>query len=210
MQRLHPLPSSLARREQMSRVLFPIYLQDAETKAWLMKNGRGYAIDESMSLIGFEPQQEGFEAYAKIFPPPAAPKAAAATPVSTPAAAPAAKPAAAPVPPAPVASTPVVPPPAPAAAPASVDPATGVDIESVIAELKEMYVKENNGKTPDNDMVERWRSEVENLQTTELLNKIEMIKIESDDEEETESEATSSRSPVKSEDVEDGWVKLDT
>ena len=61
-------------------------------------------------------------------------------------------------------------------------------MDSVIAELKAMYIKEHPGKVPDEDMVSKWRAEVENMQTSELLAKAE-------------------NSPA-GEEVEDGWVRI--
>lgn len=58
----------IGRREKMSRVSLPVYLRDEETKTWLAKTGRGYALDSSFAELGFEAALEGFEVYSKIFP----------------------------------------------------------------------------------------------------------------------------------------------
>jgi GNAT superfamily N-acetyltransferase len=79
----------IARRQQMSRVTFPIYIGDEKTKAWLVKQGKGYESDESFGLLGFDADAEvslffvccslflflpsfsqGFEVYSKVFSPP--------------------------------------------------------------------------------------------------------------------------------------------
>lgn len=166
----------------MSRILFPVYLKDEETKTWLTKLGRGYALDGSMALMGFDADQEGFELYTKVFPVPAARPAA---PVVTAAPAPLTAPA-----PAPVSTAAVVPPTPPTvdtAAAISETTPTEVDVDSVIAELKALYIKENPGKTPNEEMVNKWRSEVENVQTSELL--------------------ASAASP-SGEEVEGGWLRI--
>lgn len=46
-----------------------------------------------------------------------------------------------------------------------------VNVDEVLAELKALYIKEHGGALPADEVVLRWRSEVESLQTLELLNK---------------------------------------
>lgn len=71
----------IARREKMSRVSMPIYLGDDATKTWLLQAvQRGYELDESCALFGFDSEMEGFEVYSKIFP---APVVKAAEPAPT-------------------------------------------------------------------------------------------------------------------------------
>jgi GNAT superfamily N-acetyltransferase len=48
----------IARRQQMSRVTFPIYIGDEKTKAWLAKQGKGYESDESFGILGFDADAE--------------------------------------------------------------------------------------------------------------------------------------------------------
>ena len=48
----------IARKQQMSRVSFPVYLGDEKTKSWLLKQGKGYSSDSSFSMYGFEPEAE--------------------------------------------------------------------------------------------------------------------------------------------------------
>eukprot|EP01039_Chlorochromonas_danica_P002518 gene2518-2758_t len=72
----------IGRREKMSRVSLPVYLRDEETKTWLAKTGRGYALDPSFAELGFEAALEGFEVYSKVFP--SLPAKAAIPPVPAP------------------------------------------------------------------------------------------------------------------------------
>lgn len=47
----------IARREQMTRVSFPVYLGDESTQAWVTKQ-RGYVVDDSFGSLGFDPDME--------------------------------------------------------------------------------------------------------------------------------------------------------
>lgn len=58
----------LARREKMSRVSIPLYLGDEAMKQWLTDSvKRGYELDESCTLFGFDADMEGFEVWSKVF-----------------------------------------------------------------------------------------------------------------------------------------------
>jgi GNAT superfamily N-acetyltransferase len=74
----------LARREKMSRVSTPIYLGDEATKQWLTDSvKRGYVLDESCALFGFDADMEGFEVWSKVFPVTASAPAAVPVAVSS-------------------------------------------------------------------------------------------------------------------------------
>jgi GNAT superfamily N-acetyltransferase len=156
----------IARRQQMSRVTFPIYLGDEKSKAWLLKQGKGYEVDGSFDLLGFESDAEGFEVYSKVFTLPAAPSAALAAPVnvfqnlkiSND------KENAKPVP----APTVVV-----EEKTVQKDGAEGeagdeegdeivVNMDQIISELKALYVQQH-GTDPTDEIVEKWMSEVNSV-----------------------------------------------
>ncbi len=80
----------IAKREGMSRLYFPVQLQDDSTLAWVNRVcvPRGYAPDASLvSLLDFDSEMEGFEVFCKMMKPPAAKKAAEALPAAAAAAA---------------------------------------------------------------------------------------------------------------------------
>lgn len=68
----------IGRREKMTRVSLPVVLGDATSTAWISKS-RGYAVDESFGEVGFDPAEEGFQVYSKVFTAVARPAAAPAT-----------------------------------------------------------------------------------------------------------------------------------
>jgi hypothetical protein len=48
----------IARKEKMKTVSIPVMLGDMMTEAWLKASGRGFSIDKSMDLLGFDAEME--------------------------------------------------------------------------------------------------------------------------------------------------------
>jgi GNAT superfamily N-acetyltransferase len=48
----------IARREKMKAISLPVQLTDTETKNWIAHIGRGWAVDESLSGLGFDADVE--------------------------------------------------------------------------------------------------------------------------------------------------------
>ena len=53
----------IARREKMKYISIPVMLGDVATEAWLKASGRGFCIDKSMDLLGFDAEMEVFVHY---------------------------------------------------------------------------------------------------------------------------------------------------
>lgn len=140
---------------------------------------------------------QGFEVYSKVFAAPtpsATPKPAVATSQSvahpTPSST-ASTTATNPVPPsiAPIENhspvNPVVPPPAPQ------EPSVEVDLDKIISELKDMYIKEH-GDGPTNEMIALWRKDIASADLSLPAPTPEHV----------------SNSIPEPEEVENGWVRL--
>ena len=48
----------IARREKMKLLSIPVQLVDTETKEWVAHIGRGWAVDESLTQLGFDADVE--------------------------------------------------------------------------------------------------------------------------------------------------------
>lgn len=53
----------IARQTRMRFLSLPVINGDDETRDWVLRGGRGFAVDTSLeALVGFDSQEEGFQA----------------------------------------------------------------------------------------------------------------------------------------------------